>query len=128
MLCILQTNIIAKSFKVANTFNSEMFATMSQTLSWSHFIELATIEDATKCLYYQQMSAHDHWSLRKLRRREDAMDYERSLVAAKPEDHIVAALTVPNPTATRLLCSKVHTLWTFSVCEDSTPKETLKWR
>ena len=90
---------LTRMVKVANTFNSEMFATLSQTLSWSHFIELATIEDATKRLYYQQMSAHNHWSLRELRRREDAMDYERSLVAAKPEDHIVAALKAPNPTA-----------------------------
>lgn len=89
---------LTRMVKVANSFDSEVFATLSQTLSWSHFIELVTIEDATKRLYYQQMSAHNHWSLRELRRRQETMDYERSLIAAKPEKDIVAALSVPNPT------------------------------
>lgn len=88
---------LTRMIKVANSFDSEMFATLSQTLSWSHFIELATIDDATKRLYYQQMSAINHWSVRELRRHEDSMDYERSLIAAKEEDDIVAALTAPNP-------------------------------
>ena len=85
--------------KVAATFDHEMFATLSQTLSWSHFIDLSTIEDETKRLYYQQLAAHNHWSLRELRRHQDAMDFERSLLAARPEDEIVAALTSSNPTA-----------------------------
>lgn len=90
---------LTRMVKVAATFDREMFATLSQTLSWSHFIELATIEDATKRLYYQQLAVHNHWSLRELRQRQDAMDFERSLVATKPEDEIVTALTSPNPTA-----------------------------
>lgn len=90
---------LTRMVKVADAFDATMFATLSQTLSWSHFIELATIEDASKRLYYLQLSAHNHWSLRELRRRQDAMDYERSLVAAKPEDDIVAALTAANPTS-----------------------------
>lgn len=89
---------LTRMIKIANTFDYEMFATLSQTLSWSHFIELAAIEDTTKRLYYQQMTAHNHWSLRELRRRQDAMDYERSLIAAKTEDDIVSALSKPNPT------------------------------
>ncbi len=90
---------LTRMVKVSNTFDPEMFATLSQTLSWSHFIELATIESTIKRLYYQQMAAHNHWSLRELRRRVDSMDYERSLVAAKEEDDIIAALTAPNPTS-----------------------------
>lgn len=90
---------LTRMVKVANTFDSEMFATLSQTLSWSHFIELATIEDTTKRLYYQQLSVYNHWSLRELRKRQDAMDYERSLIAAKPEGEIVVALTTDNPIA-----------------------------
>lgn len=89
---------LTRMVKIANTFEYEMFVTLSQTLSWSHFIELATIEDATKRLYYQQLSAHNHWSLRELRRRQDAMDYERSFIATKQEDDIVSALSAPNPT------------------------------
>lgn len=33
----------------------EMFAKLSQTLTWSHFTELVTIEDETKRLLCQQM-------------------------------------------------------------------------
>ncbi len=88
---------LTRMVKVANTFAQETFATLSQSLSWSHFIELATIEDSTKRLYYQQLSAINRWSLRELRRRQEAMDYERSLVAARPESEIVEALTASNP-------------------------------
>lgn len=89
---------LTRMINVARSFDPETFATLSQTLSWSHFIELATIKDPTKRLYYQQMSAHNHWSLRELRRRQDSMDYERSLVATKPTNDITTALTAPNPT------------------------------
>ena len=90
---------LTRMVKVASIFDQEMFATLSQTLSWSHFIELATIEDSTKRLYYQQLAVHNHWSLRELRRRQDAMDFERSLVATKSEDDIIAALSSQNPTS-----------------------------
>ncbi|MBQ8055519.1 MAG: hypothetical protein IJ270_01720 [Paludibacteraceae bacterium] len=39
-----------------------MLATLSQTLTWSHFIELITIEDDAKRLFYQQMGIAEHWS------------------------------------------------------------------
>ena len=88
---------LPRMVKVAAAFEIEMFATLSQTLSWSHFIELATIEDKTKRLYYQQLCVANHWSLRELRRRQETMDFERSLIAAKPEEEIVVALTSTNP-------------------------------
>ncbi|GHT67844.1 hypothetical protein FACS189452_06340 [Bacteroidia bacterium] len=34
-----------RMIKVAETYNEEKFATLSRTLSWSHFIELIYIED-----------------------------------------------------------------------------------
>jgi predicted nuclease of restriction endonuclease-like (RecB) superfamily len=36
-----------RMIKVAVAYKEEMFATLSQTLSWSHFIELVSIEDNT---------------------------------------------------------------------------------
>jgi predicted nuclease of restriction endonuclease-like (RecB) superfamily len=41
---------------------------------------------------YQQMSILYHWSVRQLRDQEDKMTYERSLIAAKPEDEQVKVL------------------------------------
>ncbi|WP_370640912.1 hypothetical protein [Prevotella sp. E13-17] len=41
--------------KVARFYSDEeMFATLSQTLTWSHFLKLVTIEDNNKRLFYQR--------------------------------------------------------------------------
>lgn len=83
---------LTRMVKVAETFNEEMFATLSQTLSWSHFIELISIEDTTKRLFYQQMCIAEKWSVRTLRQKEDTMLFERTVIAAKPDDVIVQSL------------------------------------
>ena len=45
---------LTRMMKVARLYSdSEMFAMLSQTLSWSHFLELVTIADASKRLFYQ---------------------------------------------------------------------------
>ena len=47
---------VTRMMKVARFYSDEeMFATLSQTLTWSHFLELVTIEDNNKRLFYQQM-------------------------------------------------------------------------
>jgi predicted nuclease of restriction endonuclease-like (RecB) superfamily len=83
---------LTRMIKVAEVYHEEIFATLSQTLSWSHFIELASIEDDTKRLFYQQMCITGHWSVRTLRQNEDAMLFERTIIATKPEDVIVQQL------------------------------------
>ena len=90
---------VTRMMKVARIFNEEgMFATLSQTLTWSHFLELITIEDDTKRLFYQQMGIAEHWSVRQLRDKQDEMAYERSLIAAKPENEIITTLGQVSPT------------------------------
>ncbi len=84
---------LTRMMNVAKLYgNKEMFATLSQTLTWSHFIELITIKDDTKRLFYQQMSIAEHWSVNQMRCKQDEMAYERSLIAAKPDDAIVSTL------------------------------------
>ena len=84
--------------KVARLYNDrEMFATLSQTLTWSHFLELITIKDDTKRLFYQQMGIAQHWSVTQLRDKQDEMAYERSLIAVKPNDEIVKKLENISP-------------------------------
>jgi predicted nuclease of restriction endonuclease-like (RecB) superfamily len=83
---------LTRMVKVAQIYPEEMFATLSQTLSWSHFIELVSIEDRAKRLFYQQMSIVENWSIRTLRQKQDSMLFERTLIAAKPEDEIIQAL------------------------------------
>ena len=90
---------VTRMMKVARIYHDEeMFATLSQTLTWSHFLELISIEDGTKRLFYQQMGIAEHWSVRQLRDKQDQMVYERSVLAVKPEDDIVKTLEKVSPT------------------------------
>jgi predicted nuclease of restriction endonuclease-like (RecB) superfamily len=83
---------LTRMIKVAQAYNEEMFATLSQTLSWSHFIELVSIENPVKRLFYQQMCIAENWSVRTLRQKEDTMLFERTAIAAKPDDEILQTL------------------------------------
>lgn len=78
---------LVRMMNVAQVFTyDEMCATLSHTLTWSHLIELATIDNQPKRLFYQKMCIEQRWSTRQLGRQQDAMLYERTLIAAKPED------------------------------------------
>ena len=83
---------LTRMIKVASKYDSEMFATVSQTLTWSHFVELISIEEETKRLFYQQMSILEHWSVRTLREKQNAMLYERTLIASKSDKIIKSTL------------------------------------
>ena len=85
---------IFRMLKVARLFpDEEIVSTLSRQLTWSHFVELSAISETNKRLFYQQMSIVNGWSVRQLRSQEDAMVYERTLIAAKPEDEQTKALT-----------------------------------
>jgi len=89
---------LTRMIKVAEAYSEEMFATVSQTLSWSHFIELVAIENPAKRLFYQQMCIIENWSVRTLRQKEDTMLFERTAIAAKPDDEILEILQTTNNT------------------------------
>ena len=63
----------------------EMVATLSQQLSWSHFVELIKIEDELKRKFYIRVCAEARWSVRTLRGRMDSMLYERTALAKKSD-------------------------------------------
>lgn len=60
-------------------------ATLSQQLSWSHFVELIKIEDATKRSFYAELCAQSRGSVRTLRERMDSLLFERTAIAKQPE-------------------------------------------
>ena len=83
-----------RMLKVARLYPDEqILATVSQQLTWSHLVELVTINQDTKRLFYQQMAIQQRWSLRQLRKHEDEMLYERTLIAAQPEEEQMASLS-----------------------------------
>ena len=63
-------------------------ATLSQQLSWSHFVELIAIKDDLARDFYAQMAINDRWSVRTLRNRMDAMLFERTAISNKPDELI----------------------------------------
>ncbi|MDY0162789.1 PDDEXK nuclease domain-containing protein [Desulfobotulus sp.] len=63
----------------------ETVATLSQQLSWSHFVEIIRIEDAIKRAFYIRMATDGRWSVRTLRERMDGMLFERTAISRQPE-------------------------------------------
>jgi len=84
---------LTRMSKVADIFDKKIVATMSQQFSWSHFIELAMIEDEVKRKFYLELCNLDKWSVRQLRDKIDKMVFERSLIAKKPENIIKKELS-----------------------------------
>ena len=56
---------LSRMVKFADEFpNSEIVATLSQQLGWSHFVEIIPISDALKREFYAEMSRIEKWSVR----------------------------------------------------------------
>lgn len=78
---------LTRMAKFAETFPEiEIVATLSQTLSWSHFIELLPLDKPLQRDFYAEMCRIEHWSVRMLRQKIDAMLYERTALSKKPEE------------------------------------------
>ena len=65
--------------------NSEIVATVSRQLSWSHIVVLCQIEDNLQRDFYMQMSCVERWSVRMLRQKLNSMLYERTAISAQPQ-------------------------------------------
>ncbi len=79
---------LTRMCKVANYIDLENIATVSQQLSWSHLIEIATISDELKRDYYILISSQNQWSVRELREQMNKMLFERTALAKMPEDEL----------------------------------------
>ena len=66
----------------------KIVATLSQQLSWSHFVELIKIEDELKREFYVAMAINERWSVRVFKDRINSMLFERTAISKKPEETI----------------------------------------
>lgn len=66
----------------------EKVATLSQQLTWSHFIEILPIQNELKRDFYAVMCKNENWSVRTLRERKKSMLYERTAISKKPVETI----------------------------------------
>lgn len=83
---------LTRMCKVASCIDYTNIATLSQQLSWSHLIEIASISDELKREYYTLLSVQNHWGVRELREQIDKMLFERTALAKQPENEIKAQL------------------------------------
>jgi predicted nuclease of restriction endonuclease-like (RecB) superfamily len=82
-------------FSRRNLFNMIRFAqefpdikivqTLSGQLSWSHFLEILTVNDPLKREFYAELCRVEHWSVRSLREKVRGMLYERTAISRRPE-------------------------------------------
>ena len=82
------TQVHGKGFSRSNLFNMRKFyqyysdvQTLSGQLSWSHYCELISIEEAEKRSFYEQESIQSHWSVRELQRQINTSLFERLLLS-----------------------------------------------
>jgi predicted nuclease of restriction endonuclease-like (RecB) superfamily len=64
----------------------KIVATLSQTLSWSHFRELIPLERPLQREFYAEMCRIERWSVRTLRKKIGSMLCERTALSKKPEE------------------------------------------
>lgn len=64
----------------------EIIATLSQTLSWSHFMELIPLKQPLERDYYAEICRIEGWSVRMLRQKIGSMLYERTALSKQPEE------------------------------------------
>ncbi|MBP1468281.1 DUF1016 family protein [Candidatus Chloroploca sp. M-50] len=80
--------------------DQEIVATLSQQLSWSHFVEIIKLDDAIKREFYIRMAVDGRWSVRTLRERMDGMLFERTAISKLPDALIRQELTQLQPADT----------------------------
>ena len=80
---------IRRMMQFASLFgNEKIVATLSRQLSWSHFVEVLPLKDSLQREFYITLASSDHWGVRRLRKEIDAMLYERTAIATKPDELI----------------------------------------
>lgn len=85
---------IRRMMQFASQFADEQIvSTLSRQLSWSHFVEIMPLKDNLSKEFYLTLAANGHWSIRRLRHEIDAMLYERTAIATKPEELIKQELS-----------------------------------
>lgn len=65
--------------------DTQIVATLSRQLSWSHFKEILPLKKPFQRDFYAEMCRVERWSVRTLRKKIDGMLYERTAISKKPE-------------------------------------------
>lgn len=84
-----------KGFTRANLFrmlqfvelfpDTEIVASLTRQLTWTHIVEILPIKDQLKREFYAEMCRVERWSVRTLRGKINGMLFERTAISKKPE-------------------------------------------
>ncbi|TGO02122.1 cytoplasmic protein [Candidatus Thiomargarita nelsonii] len=66
--------------------DKQIVASLLRQLSWTHFTLLIPIKNELQRDFYAQMCRIEQWSVRTLRKKIDAMLFERTAISKKPEE------------------------------------------
>jgi predicted nuclease of restriction endonuclease-like (RecB) superfamily len=78
---------LTRMVKFAECFpDSEIVATLSRQLSWSHFREILPLDKPLQRDFYAEMCRVERWSVRTLRQKIASMLYERTALSKKPAE------------------------------------------
>jgi predicted nuclease of restriction endonuclease-like (RecB) superfamily len=66
-----------------------IWTSLLSKLSWSHFLQVLSVDDDLKRQFYLTMAADQRWSVRTLKAKIDGMLYERTAIAKQPEEVIL---------------------------------------
>jgi predicted nuclease of restriction endonuclease-like (RecB) superfamily len=72
--------------------DERIVATLSQELSWSHFIELLPIKEPLARDFYAEMCRVERWDVRTLRQKIGGMLFERTALSKKPKAVVAAGI------------------------------------
>ncbi len=70
----------------------QILASLSQELSWSHFVELLPIKDPLARDFYAEMCRIERWDVRTLRSKIGGMLFQRTALSKKPKTVIASEL------------------------------------
>ncbi len=68
--------------------DSQIVATVSRQLSWSHVVLLCQMDEEIKRDFYLQMACIERWTVRTLREKMGSMLFERTVISKQPEEVI----------------------------------------
>jgi predicted nuclease of restriction endonuclease-like (RecB) superfamily len=91
---------LRRMVQFAQTFPlSEIVATLSRQLSWSHFVNLLPLKTESARQFYASQAAANTWSVRELRQQIERKAYERTELAAlqAPTHQTTPALVFKDP-------------------------------
>ena len=78
---------LTRMVRFAEVFpDTQIVATLSQQLSWSHFKEIMPLKKPFQRDFYAEMCRLERWSVRTLRKKIDGTLYERTAISKKPEE------------------------------------------